>query len=1156
MSTNITGNFNFLLENPRYEVFAKPCMEAERAMSFSPNTVIDNSRKALEQAVKWVYATEGFYDFNDPDSPPPTLGVLLRGGDFTALVGKSRVDALRKEILRPGNKSIHNNQPYDEHAALQSLIRLFSFIEWIDWTYNKDFVQRFFNPREVPAFKIRAIQQRRREEAAEAARKRQNEMKQKDAEIADIRRQLESVRSELLATRKAHSEAHDVDPSVISEAETRRMYIDYDLRLAGWTLGENVRTEVPVTGMEGNPDQRGFIDYVLDGPDGKPLAIIEAKRTSRDVHDGEHQAKLYADCLEKQFGYRPFIFLSNGYETVLADDHFGPSHRVGGFYSPTDLARRFSQSQRAKDPLTVPVNKEIAGRPYQMAAIEAVCKNIDAKHMRSLLVMATGTGKTRVSAALVDVLSRAGLVTNVLFLADRVELVRQAKSSFGEHLKNQSLCNLCEDKGGAADSRIVFSTYQTMINAIDSMRDPNGGAVFGVAHFDLIIIDEAHRSIFNKYGEIFKYFDGIMVGLTATPAQDVDRNTFDFFHVAEGTPTYEYDYSQALRDGFLVPFYSIEGHTKFIDEGITYDQLSDEDKERYEEDFGSEPADDDEDREANDLPSHISASQMNTFVMNEDTVNMVLDDLMENGIHTDGGERLGKTIIFAQTQTHAHFIEECFNKRYPEQAADGWMKVIVHGESYASNAIDEFKHKSRPIIAVSVDMLDTGVDVPEVVNLVFFKRVRSKIKFWQMIGRGTRTCAGLDCVDGNSGEYVGKQYFYIFDYCGNFRFFNQNPEGVPASKPDSLSARIFRQKVRLIQSLQSPESTSDELLMQWRSKLVEDVQAQISSIDSSKFIARDHREAIDRFSKEHAFDRLDDADVHDLDTELAPLARYNDDDVYALRFDAVMYGFMSHRAAGDVTDDYVNRLTEISVQLMDHMTIPQVREHRETIQLIADDPAFVKHSDAHELDRVREELRGLVRFVSDSENEARKAIVFTSLHDEVRSRVEGAAFDQLMEVQSSGSTAMLKRNLAEYVEDHRDGGAIYMIAHNEPVPAKDWSELDHALMDVLGLQEDSKSKEAVIGESMGLTVRRITGLDPSATRQAFSTFLTGNELTNEQKEFMESLFAYIQRNGYIEMKNLFKVPFTNTADLFSTEQLETLRDCIERITRNAEKPAE
>ena len=1153
MSTNFTGNFGFLLEYPDYEAFAKPCMEAERAMGFSYNTVVENSRKALEQVVKWIYATEQFGDIA-VQRGVPMLGDLLKGPEFVRLMGQDEVNKLRRDIVTPGNKSMHKNTQYGKDEALQSLLRLFSFVEGVDRLYNEDFVKRSFDARKIPIVMARALQRQKASEAAERERQREEEMSQKEMEIAEIRRQLESVHAELVETRKTRPVESTMASFDISEAKTRSIYIDYELRLAGWTLGEDALTEVLVTDMEDHPGQRGFIDYVLNGPDGKPLAIIEAKRTLRDVRDGEHQAKLYADCLERKHGYRPFVFLSNGFEIWLADDHFGPSHRVGGFYSPNDLGRRFRQSMDWNNPALVPVDKEIAGRDYQLEAIKAVCDNIDARHTRSLLVMATGTGKTRVSAALVDVFSRAGLVTNVLFLADRVELVRQAKSSFGEYLKDKSLCNLCDDKSGAADSRIVFSTYQTMINAIDTLQRPDGSALFGVAHFDLIIIDEAHRSIFNKYGEIFRYFDGLMVGLTATPAKDVDRNTFDFFHVKEGEPTFEYEYAQALAAGYLVRFHSIEGSTKFIDEGITYDELSDEDKQRYEEDFGSVPADDDEEREQRDLPKHINASELNTFVMNEDTVDEVLLDLMESGIRTAGGERLGKTIIFAQTQAHARFIEERFGILYPKESADGWMKVIVHSESYTNNAIDEFKTKPLPIIAVSVDMLDTGVDVPEVVNLVFFKKVRSKIKFWQMIGRGTRTCEGLDCVDGLDGEYVGKRRFYIFDYCGNMRFFGGHPEGIPASVPVSLSERIFRQQVHLIEALQSSASTSDDKLMQWRDELVRDVQAQIASIDTNTFIARLHRAAIAQFSAEHAFDHLDDKDVRILDKEIAPFAHYGDDDVHALRFDSMMYEFMAVRASGGKTQIYANRLTDVASQLDDHMTIPQVREHQQTIKLITGDPAFIKHVDAHGLEDVREELRGLIRFISDSKEEREKAIVFTALQDEVRSRVEGEAFDQL--VQMDG-VAAYKTRVMDYINKHREEGAINMITHNEPIPMHEWSDLEHALLTKIGSQE--QYEQAYGDKPVGLTVRRKTGVDRSAVRKAFADCLNANELTEPQMEFLDFLIGQIAKNGYIEEEGeLYMSPFDRPLmmdRLFSENQQDAIIDCVMNIKRNAEGPA-
>ncbi|MBO5003017.1 DEAD/DEAH box helicase family protein, partial [Methanocorpusculaceae archaeon] len=535
-----------------------------------------------------------------------------------------------------------------------------------------------------------------------------------------------------------------------SEFETRKKYIDVDLKYQGWEFEKNWFNEFEVDTMAGIDGQSGFADYVLFGKDGKPLAVIEAKKTCKDPNIGKQQCKLYADSLERKYGRRPVMFYTNGFETYFWDDLAAPPRQVSTIFSESDIQRLIDRRENKKDLRTIPVDDKITNRYYQKEAIRAVCDNFQNGIRKSLLVMATGTGKTRTAVSLVDVLSRGGHILNVLFLADRTPLVDQAEEAFENNLKDISRCNLLKNKKDTS-ARIIFSTYPTILNTIDKIE--NGKSRFSPAHFDLIILDEAHRSIFKKYRAIFDYFDACLLGLTATPKDEIDRNTYDFFETEPDVPTFAYDYETAVyKDRYLVPYHNIEVKTQFLEEGIYYDDLSEEDKERFEEDFT-------EDFEGAEF---IPSAALNRFIFNQNTVDIVLNDLMENGIKTAGGDRIGKTIIFAQNKIHAQFITERFDKLYP-QYKGLLARRIVHEDNYAKTLITDFKQPEKnPHIAVSVDMMDTGVDVPEVVNLVFFKKVRSKTKFWQMIGRGTRLCPDLECIDGQNGEYRGKKYFYIF----------------------------------------------------------------------------------------------------------------------------------------------------------------------------------------------------------------------------------------------------------------------------------------------------------------------------------------------------------------------------------------------------------
>ncbi|MEE3400052.1 MAG: DEAD/DEAH box helicase family protein, partial [Eubacterium sp.] len=559
----------------------------------------------------------------------------------------------------------------------------------------------------------------------------------------------------------------------------------------------------------------------------------------------------------------------NGFETHIIDGQY-PERKCSCIYSKRDLEKWFNLLTMRTSLRNVMVNKDIAGRYYQEAAIKAVCNAFDEKNRRkALIVMATGSGKTRTVIALCDVLLKNGWVKNILFLADRNSLVTQAKRSFVNLLPNLSCTNLVEEKDNYS-AHCVFSTYQTMMNCIDSVSDKEG-KLFTSGHFDLLICDEAHRSIYNKYKDIFNYFDAPLVGLTATPKDEIDKNTYSVFELENGVPTYGYDLAQAVKDGYLVDYVSVESKFKFIEQGIVYDDLSDEDKEAYEDTFADENG---------DLPESIGSSALNTWIFNEDTIKKILHILMDKGMKIDYGQKIGKTIIFAKNHLHAEKILEVFNKEYPH--LPDHAKVIDNYMTYAQSAIDEFSDpKKMPQIAISVDMLDTGIDVPEVLNLVFFKKVMSKAKFWQMIGRGTRLCPGL--MDGED-----KQKFYIFDFCGNFEFFRMN-KGKATANMIALQGAIFSLKFEIAYKLQHYEHQIERLML-YRNALVKYMSEKVGELPRDNFAVRQHLKYVDIYSSEENYNALTFEDTLIVREEIAPLILPDGDEVNAVRFDALLYG--------------------------------------------------------------------------------------------------------------------------------------------------------------------------------------------------------------------------------------------------------------------------
>jgi len=915
----------------------------------------------------------------------------------------------------------------------------------------------------------------------------------------------------------------------ISEFLTRKKYIDVDLKLLGWVFGDDVREEVELFGMP-NHHETGYADYVLYGRDGLPLAIIEAKRTSKDPKLGTQQARLYADCLERMTGRRPIMFTTNGFETYLWDDMTSPQRKVSGVFAKADLEKLMNRRNERKALDEIPIDDKITDRYYQKEAIRAVCENIVTGHRRALLVMATGTGKTRTASSLTDVLSRGGYVTNILFLADRTALVKQAKDDFKNYLPDMSLCNLLSNKD-EKNARIVFSTYPTMLNSIDTARNDEGLRLFTPAHFDLIVVDEAHRSIFKKFRAIFEYFDGLLIGLTATPRTEVDRNTYDFFEMEAGVPTYAYDYETAVEiDHVLVPYHNIEVKTRFFEHGIIYDDLSEEDKARYEEDFTDEDG---------EMPDFIPSPAINEFIFNQATVDMVLEDLMTKGIKVAGRDRLGKTIIFAQNKKHAQYIIERFDKLYP-QYNGSFAKRVVCEDSYAQTLITDFKiAEKEPHIAVSVDMLDTGIDVPEIVNLVFFKRVRSKIKFWQMIGRGTRICKNL------FGEGQDKTHFIIFDYLGNFEFFRANKDGLQGNEMQSTTEAIFAKRVRLIHHLQH-SAFIEEPYQTIRTGLIEAVLCQINALNTELVSVKLQLQYIEKYKNAEDFVCLSDLDKHNLITYLAPIVYMDDTDEYAKRFDNFMYGLMIGQIEGLASFKKGKiQLISVCTRLSQRATIPQIREKIELIKTIAT-AEFWQNPDILKLEKVRLELRSLIKFIID---EGGQKPVYTNLADDILEIREGVGMEPAWNFED------YKLKVNRYIEEHRDHLAIYKLRNNIPLTAVDYKSLENVLTGELGTVQDYQREYQ--DTPFGLLVRKIAKLDYEAACMAFSEFINDQSLGQAQIVFVKKVIDYVVQNGYIEnVSELMKPPFDKPQSfirLFDGSRQKRIVETITKIKENAVK---
>ena len=1105
------SQFAFL--KPEFADLFVLAQKAEIAALADPRSACFHARLALESAVKWIYANDRTlrspYDDN--------LSALIHEGTFRTLVGNTLV-AKARIIKDFGNLAVHETRPVPAAHGITSVRELFHVCYWLVRTYARGVKPEAgiaFNPEALPrAVQVEAtglakLQEiaRKGQAAAKALTEEQAARLRSEEEVAARDAEIKRLQDEIAAVKVANQKTEDTHD--YNEAATRDAFIDKLLHEAGWLLDQPRDREYLVKGMPSNSGD-GFVDYVLWGDDGKPLAVIEAKRTKRDARVGQQQAKLYADCLQAGFGVRPLIFCTNGYDHWQWDDERYPPRQVHGFLKKDELELWLQRKASRRTLASTTVDRDIVERYYQTRAIKRVGEVFEKdKQRKALLVMATGSGKTRTVIALADQMMRANWAKRVLFLADRVALVRQAHNNFKKHLPSAPSANLIEKhdpkKNDHNGARVCVATYPTMMNLIDEIQ--NGQRKYGPGHFDLIVIDEAHRSIYRKYRAIFDYFDCLLVGLTATPRDEIDRDTYSLFELERGVPTDAYDLDEAVADGYLVPPTAMSVPLKFVREGIKYDELSDEDKEKWDMLEWEEK-----------LPRRdIDPAEVNKTLFNADTVDKVLEHLMTQGLHVAEGDRLGKTIIFAKNHDHAVFIEQRFNANYPHLAGH-FARIIDFKTEYAQSLIDDFSIAEKaPHIAISVDMLDTGIDVPEVVNLVFFKIVRSKTKFWQMIGRGTRLCSDL------FGPGRDKGTFRIFDFCQNFEFFNQNPKMTDGATGQSLSERLFIKRVEIAATLQEATGNAEEgdlarLNADIRGRLFEEV----SGMSLDNFLVRAKRRSVEHFQQKDAWVSFSTEDREKLVNEIAGLpTALKDDDIAAKQFDYIVLSGELDLLRGLATFSACQeKVIALAARLETLSNVPLVRAEMALILEVQTED-YWQDIDTWTLEQMRRGLRSLIKLIEPDERQ----IVYTTFEDEIGQGAEVA----LPDVAVGTDKARFQMKARHFLKTHADHIAVYKLRHNEQLTPQDLAELERILIEEGGAT-DADLADAKAEGGLGLFVRSLVGLDRDAAKDAFAEFMAGRNLNANQIEFVTLIIDHLTEQGAMDPRRLYESPFTDFDD--------------------------
>lgn len=1097
------SNFAFLAIE--WKLLHEAASKAEGAVNSDPRTACFYARRALEIAVAWLYTHDKSFKLPYQD----TLSALIHEPTFREGVGIALFTKARL-IKDLGNLAVHGTKKIATLDAQNSTRELFHFCFWLARTYG-----RGTRPTGSQTFSLDLLPKPSgiAPQSAEQLLKLEKSLKEKDEKLSEVLTQhavlneeLKRLREEVAAAKKANiaqPDTHDY-----SEAETRKAFIDLLLKEAGWNLDPAKNFEIKVSGMP-NGEDTGYVDYVLWGDDGKPLMLVEAKRTTKSPKVGQQQAKLYADCLEQIYGQRPVIFYTNGYEHWVWDDLSYPPRSAQGFYKKDELELLIQRRNSRKPLAEAVINSEIVERYYQTRAVRRVGATFEVDRQRkSLLVMATGSGKTRTVIALVDLLMRSNWVKRVLFLADRVALVNQAVNAFKSYLPDSAPVNLVTEKN--TEGRVFLSTYPTMMGLIDEAKD--GQRRFGVGHFDLIVIDEAHRSVYQKYRAIFEYFDSLLIGLTATPKDEIDKNTYGLFDLETGVPTDAYGLDEAVADRHLVPPVPISVPLKFQREGIKYAELSEDEQAQWDE------------LEWNDegiIPDEVDAAELNQWLFNIDTVDKVLELLMTKGQKVAGGDQMGKTILFAKNNAHADFIAERFNINYPHYKGH-FARVITYKTEYAQTLIDDFSKKDKmPHLAISVDMLDTGIDVPEVLNLVFFKVVRSKTKFWQMVGRGTRLCKDL------FGPGEDKKNFFIFDFCQNLEFFSQNPEFSEGSSTEALGTRLFKARLEMIteldkkvqEGIKAGEDGDPVSISKLRNETASLLHDKVASMNVDNFVVRPQRQFVEKFAQAEAWQAIGPEEFHELTSKVADLpSEQVDDDEDAKRFDMLV--LRTQLAILQAKPDFLSlkeKIQAIAAALEAETNIPAIKAEMVLIQSLASEEWW-EWVTLPMLETVRRRLRALIRLIPKRQ----KKIVYSNFEDEVG---EITLID-LPQVTAGLNMGKFKEKVRAFLKSHEAHLSLQRLRRNQALTLSDLVELEKMLIDAGGSQaliDEAKEKS----HGLGIFIRSLVGLDREAAMQAFSEFINGTKATPNQIEFINRIVQELTQTGVMEPTRLFESPFTD-----------------------------
>lgn len=1084
-------NFEFI--RPRWPELASLGGFAEHYAHADPGSAMVKLRAFAERVVAIVYDIHKL-----PKAPMSSFMDLLTGQSFVAVTPRPVTEKLHA-IRIHGNKAAHGDK-CTATTALWLLKEAWDLSRWLHVTYadgSAAAIAAFEQPapdadtkgaikREKKALLEQYAQQEARMAAVLA------ELEQERAKREAVEKSIEELQAE---GKKGQKAAKDV--LKFSEEETRKRLIDSQLADAGWSVGEAGDNTAEVTQEEEIQHQPtttgiGYADYVLWDDNGLPLAVVEAKKTAESVEKGRNQARCYADGLEKMHGRRPVIFYTNGYDIEIWDDAQNyPPRKLYGYYSKDSLQYLVRQRTEKKPLDSQAPRADILGeRIYQYETIKRITEAFAQNKRKALAVQATGTGKTRVAIALADLLMKTGWVKRVLFLCDRKELRKQAKNNFNEFI-NAPIKVLTSKNACEQNDRIFLATYPSMLRSY---------AEFDVGFFDLIIADESHRSIYNIYGDLFQYFDALQVGLTATPVEMISRSTCRLFGCDFKHPTSNYTLEKAIEEEYLVPYTVVKHTTQFLREGIKGSKLTPEQIAELE-DQGIDP---------NLLD--FDAKDIDRAIYNKDTNRKILQNLMENGIRLADGQTLGKTIVFARNHDHAKLLETLFNEMYPQYGGK-FCQVIDNYDPRAEELIDDFKgtgSNKALTIALSVDMMDTGIDVPEVVNLVFARPVKSPVKFWQMVGRGTRLCKNL------FGPGKDKTQFLIFDHWGVVEYHGAKQREVEISQSKSLMQRVFESRLDLAKTcLDNALVDEFDTLAQWLAKA-------INSLDEKTIAVRDKWKIKRQMADLETIRAFAHSTVVTLQADIAPLMQWVDirGHADAYQWDLLVSDLMQEKIRKSARcDDLVATALGNIHNLQMHLN--PVKAKAALLQQVREKSWWEKASVA-EIEAARDSLRDIMQYQQTNVVPPRSPRI-TDITDGNEVREQQKTY--LAAIDMKAYEVQVEAALREVFDS---SAVVTKIREGLPVTAQELEELNalihtrHPEVDLHTLQQFYDS-----AISLDQILRSIVGMNAEAVNTRFASFVQQYpSLNSTQIRFLGMLKNHIAKHGAISVAALYDAPFT------------------------------